>query len=226
MTDAIKATGTDATTTPNASPAPAQKPLDREAFLKLLVAQISHQDPLQPMQGTEFVAQLSQFATVEQAIAQSARMEDMNAQLRGLSNSQATSLVGKRVTVRGQGMAFDGALATTQSVSLSAPAARVTASIVDASGRTVRTIELGARQAGPTTVTWDGKDQVGQTAPKGSYTLRVEARDAAGAPVTVTQDVSGTVTRVAFDKGYPEILLDSGATAPISELVSVEGKTP
>ncbi len=217
-------TGVDGISTQSTTPAStaAQKPLDKDAFLKLLVAQIQYQDPLQPLQGTEYVSQLSQFSMVEQAIAQSSRLDDVNAQLRGLGNNEATALVGKRVTVRGKVMAFDGLTATTSSVSLTAPAQSVTARIVDASGKTVRTIELGARAAGAATITWDGRTDAGQTAPAGNYQLKIDAKAADGKAVEATQDVSGIVKKVSFDKGYAELLLDSGATAPISDLVAVE----
>jgi flagellar basal-body rod modification protein FlgD len=221
---------TSTTATPanaaSASPLPAAKPLDREAFLKLLVAQISHQDPLKPMEGTEFVAQLSQFAMVEQSIAQSARLDDMSTQLGGIANSDATSLVGKSVTMRGRTMAFDGIAATTSAVTLGGPAAKVSVDVVDSAGNVVRTIELGGRPAGAMPFTWDGKDAKGEAAPKGTYTVRVKAEAADGTPVQSTQDVTGTVTKVTFDKGYPELTLDSGSTGPISDLVGVQAPKP
>lgn len=90
---------TDPTTAPSATPnTPA---MDKEAFLKLLVAQISNQDPMKPMEGTEFVTQLSQFAAVEQAIQQTKNLETLSAQMSGVSNAQVTDLVGKSVTVKG-----------------------------------------------------------------------------------------------------------------------------
>ena len=176
------------------------------------------------MQGTEYVAQLSQFAVVEQAISQSAQLESLSAQIRGVANNEATSLVGKQVTVRGKAVAFDGLTAVTSSGSLTGAAQKVTVRVVDESGKTVRTMELGPRPAGPFNVTWDGRDDTGGTAPKGTYSMRVEATDAVGAPVEATHDVVGTVVKVSFDKGYPELLLDSGATAPISDLVAVQEK--
>jgi len=214
--------GSAATSATSASAAPATKPMDREAFLKLLVAQISHQDPLQPMQGTEFVAQLSQFAMVEQAIAQSTHLSTLSTQIGGLANNNATDLVGKRVTMRGSAMAFDGVTATTSAVTLSGPAAKVTAEIVDANGNVVRKLELGAHAGGAMPITWDGKGANGQPAPKGTYTMRVTAAGADGAAVRATQDVTGVVTKVSFEKGYPELKLDNGATGPISDLSSVE----
>lgn len=216
---------TDTSATRNQPTSAADKSaLDKDAFLKLLVAQISHQDPLQPMQGTEFVAQLSQFAMVEQSIAQSSRLDDVSTQLRGIANNDATSLVGKRVTVRSKAMAFDGITATTSAANLDGAATKVTAEVVDASGRVVRTMQIGSRPAGACSVTWDGKDDSGNMLSKGSYSLRLKAEGVDGKPVGVTQDVVGTVTKVTFEKGYPELLLDNGATASVADLVGVQAE--
>ncbi len=204
--------GASAATTPT---------LDKNAFLKLLVAQLQHQDPLKPMEGTEYVAQLSQFAMVEQSVAQTSKLDIMSTQLSGLSSNEATALVGKQVTVKGSGIAFDGLLATGASVTLGGAAQKVQVAIKDASGHTVRTLDLGAKPAGPLGITWDGKDDNGQTLPAGKYTVDVKASADGGAAVAVSQEVTSVVTKVSFDKGYPELVLDSGSTAPISDLVSV-----
>lgn len=197
--------------------------LDRNAFLKLLVAQMSHQDPLAPTQGTEYVAQLSQFAMVEQSVAQSTKLDLLSAQMGGLSNNAATELVGKTVNVRGHGIAWDGTNATGSSVTLSGAAAKVTVHIQDGQGKTVRTMELGGRPGGPVAIAWDGKDNAGQPVAKGTYSVKIDAVSTSGQAVSASQDVTGTVMKVSFDKGYPELQLDSGALAPVSDLVSVGG---
>jgi len=211
-----------------ASPAPASsaaagspQTLDQNAFLKLLMAQLSNQDPLQPMQGTEFVTQLSQFSLVEQSVNQSTQLGKITSQLQGLGNSDATALVGKTVTVRGNGMQWDGTFATTANVTLAGPAASVTATVKDSQGNTVRTMTLGAEPGGVLPITWDGRDDSGQPAPAGSYSVSVGATDATGRSVAVSQTATGVVTAVSFDKGYPEMTLGTGAVAPVSQLVSV-----
>lgn len=95
--------GAGSTTDPIQTPTKATggTALDKEAFLKLLVAQISNQDPMKPMEGTEFVTQLSQMSAVEQAIAQTKSLETLSAQMSGVSNAQTMDLVGKTVTVTG-----------------------------------------------------------------------------------------------------------------------------
>jgi flagellar basal-body rod modification protein FlgD len=156
---------------------------------------------------------------------QSQRLELLSAQMSGLANNAATDLVGKTVTLRGKSVAFDGVTATGSSVTLGGAAESVKVTVRDAAGKAVRTLDLGAKPAGALAVTWDGKDDAGQPVAAGSYSLEVQAKNADGAAVSVSQDVQGVVTGVYFDKGYPEIVLDSGVRAPISDLIGVVGQT-
>lgn len=212
-----------ASTTSTTSDKAKQAGLDKDAFLKLLVAQLSHQDPTQPTEGTEYVTQLAQFSLVEQSMNQSSKLDIVSTQLTGMSANEAASLVGKNVTVRGSGIAFDGVTATGSSVTLSAAASSVKVEVQDAKGNTVRTLDVGARASGAMPISWDGKDNNGQPTAKGTYSLKVTATTQSGATVNASQDVSGMVSKITYDKGYPEVTLDSGVTAPISDLVSVGG---
>lgn len=198
------------------------KAMDKEAFLKLLVAQISNQDPLKPMEGTEFVSQLSQFALVEQSLAQSKSLGTVSTQLTGLGNAESASLAGKTVTVKGKNISFDGVSPTMASATLDGAATKVTATVRDANGNAVRKIEIGATPPGAVRVSWDGKTDQGEVSPTGNYTVEFSAEGTNGSTVNVTQSVRGMVKRVSFEKGYPELELDSGVTAPVSNLLSVE----
>lgn len=213
---------TSSTTAAQAASAAASQgsTLGKDAFLKLLVAQMKNQDPLQPTQGTEYVTQLAQFTQVEQAMSQTQTLSTLSAQLTGLQANEAVSLIGKQVTVRGQSLTYDGTNAANASVKLGAAANDVTVNVTDASGKVIRTLKLGPAASGPLKITWDGKDQNGQAVTPGSYSFDVSATTKGGAPVDVSKDVTGVVTKVSFDKGYPVVVLDSGVTAPISELVS------
>lgn len=194
--------------------------LGRDAFLKLLVAQLSHQDPLKPTDGTEFVTQLAQFSAVEQAVSQTARLDTLSAQLTGISANESVSLIGKQVTVRGQNLLYDGTNPATATVKLGGAAAEVKVTVTDASGKVIRTINLGSKPAGPLDVSWDGRDDAGRQVGAGGYSFSVSAKSATGASVDVQKDVTGVVQKVTFDKGYPVVVLDSGVTASISDLVS------
>lgn len=195
--------------------------LSRDAFLKLLVAQLSNQDPLQPMQGTEFVTQLAQFSSVEQAVSQTTKLDTLSAQLRGIAANEAVSLIGKEVTVRGQTLTYDGSSPATANIGLSAAAANVKVTITGPNGEVIRTINVGAAPQGPLKISWDGRDDNGKLVqPGSSYVFSVSATAANGASIDVKKDVTGVVTQVSFDKGYPVVTLDSGVTASIGDLVS------
>jgi flagellar basal-body rod modification protein FlgD len=207
-------TSTSAGTAPTGSTPSATsptQPLGQSAFLKLLMAQLSNQDPLNPTSGTEFVTQLAQFSMVEQSQTQSTTLGTISTQLTGLSNSDATQLVGKSVT--------------SSSVTLGTAAQQVQVQITNSAGTVVRTMQLGSEPAGPLSVSWNGNTDSGQPAPSGNYTMNVTAADASGGPVAVTQSVTGIVTSVSFSQGYPQVTLANGTVAPVSELVSV-GNVP
>ena len=214
-----------ATQATTAAAAPANQSLGQDAFLKLLMAQLQNQDPLQPTDGTEFVTQLAQFTQVQQSVAQSTTLGNISTQISGLANSNATDLVGKTVSIQGKGFNWDGTFAATANVTLAGPAQQVTVAIQDSQGNVVRTMKLGAEPGGTLPITWNGADDSGQPTPAGNYSLNVTAADANGQSVNVSTTVSGVVNKVSFDQGYPVLTLTSGATAPVSDLVSV-GATP
>jgi flagellar basal-body rod modification protein FlgD len=199
------------------------KALGTDAFLKLLVAQLKHQDPLKPQDSSDFIAELAQFSSVEQAMGINDRLDMMALQNQGLANSQVVGLVGKRATVRGSMVTTDGSgLGVPLNFTLDGETAKTTVTIRDQSGRVVRTLDVGARDAGLIRLTWDGRDNAGVVQPAGSYVVSVEATNEAEAPVAVSQETSGLIRSVSFDKGYPVLHLDSGISVPVSDLLKVE----
>ncbi|CAG0945148.1 Basal-body rod modification protein FlgD [Gammaproteobacteria bacterium] len=147
-------------------------PQDR--FLKLLVTQLRNQDPLNPMDNAQMTSQMAQISTVE-------GIDKLNATLRMIlegSNEnqamQAAALVGHGVLVPGAGLALSGGMAI-GGFELDGPADRVAVTIKDASGIAVRTLDLGAQEAGSRAVAWDGKTDSGAQAADGAYTVSLSA---------------------------------------------------
>ena len=200
--------------------------LGQEAFLKLLVAQLQNQDPLNPQENYEFVAQLAQFSSLEQTIGINDRLDQLSLQSRGLQNSQVVSLVGKTATVKGNIVSLEGQGARVPiNFSLDSAAARSLVEVRDSSGRRVTQIEVGPRSAGNVSVQWDGRSQEGLSQPAGPYQVVVTAFDAADNPVSVVQQSSGSVESVSFSQGFPVIRLDNGVTAPVADLLEVSPST-
>ena len=74
----------------------ASQQLGKDDFLKLLITQLSHQDPLSPMENTEFIAQMAQFSSLEQITNMSTGFNRLTSML---TNSEAVNLVGKTVDI-------------------------------------------------------------------------------------------------------------------------------
>jgi len=222
MIDAVDATGSARGSEGSASASNGS--VDKQAFLRLLTAQLQHQDPLAPMDDTEFISQLAQFTSLEQAMETNARLEAIALQQVGLSNAAIAGLVGQAVTIRGNTVTLDGnGIGEQVSYTLDAPSASVKVTIRDSSGRVVRTIDAGPQGAGAASVMWDGKDESGTVQPAGQYQVNVEATNEAGESVGVTQETTGTLVSVSFESGYATLHLDTGASAPAAELIRVGG---
>lgn len=199
--------------------------LGENAFLQLLVAQMKNQDPLQPMDNTDFVAQLAQFSNLEQVMGINSRLDTLAAQGRGLQNTQAANLVGQVVTINGANVTLDGSgAAASYGFSLGAAAAATTITVTDSSGNVVRTMDGGAHPAGITQLAWDGKSDAGVLQPAGTYTITVAATSSNGAPITVTQNGTGTVQSISLAGGTPTLQLDNGLSAPVSDLLDIQSK--
>lgn len=198
------------------------QPLGQDAFLKLLIAQIQHQDPLKPMDNTAFVAQLAQFSSLEQQVSTNQLLGQVAAQQVGLANSANMNLVGRSVTVSASSVSIDGSgIGAPLSFTLGAAADWVTVAIRNQSGQTVRTLNVGAQRAGLATLQWDGKDDLGTPQPAGAYTVSVQAKGPNGGPVQVSQETSGIVDSVSYGDGYANLNLSNGVSAPASELTRV-----
>ena len=159
--------------------------LGKDDFLKLLTVQLRYQDPLNPMENTEFIAQMAQFSSLEQLQNMNQTMErsqGAEAELQAaFKNNLVTSLVGKAVEVPTQEVAYDGEI-TEVAYRLGPQARSASLQILDARGQMVRELELDTSQA-YNKVEWDGKSVSGDKVPKGVYLAVVTAAGPGGVPV-------------------------------------------
>ncbi len=182
--------------------------LGQDAFLKLLVTQLQFQDPLKPLESTEFVSQLAQFTALEQTTALKRSTDGIVQLMMSLNNYGAVNLIGKEVQVAGVSVSHTAGSASTLSYSLNAPAQAGTVNISNIAGDVVRTLEVGPQYAGLNSVIWDGLDNGGDTLPSGSYTFSVQALDASGAPVFGATYTQGQVSSVIYENGVPYLIVN------------------
>jgi flagellar basal-body rod modification protein FlgD len=205
------------------------KAMGRDAFLKLLVAQLKNQDPLKPQDNSAFVAELAQFSSLEQSMGVNDRLDQMMLQNQGLANANVVNMVGSVATVRGSLITTDGSgTGTPIAFTLDRKSAQTVVQIKDAAGNVIRTLDMGERNGGITKINWDGRSDEGIVQPAGTYAVSVKAADEDGGTVIVSQETTGTIQGVSFDKGYPVLRLSNGVSAPVSDLLRVESppKTP
>ena len=213
-TAATAATAGSSTGTSAATPgATGSSTLGKDEFMKLLMAQLANQDPTSPSDSQAFIAQLAQFANVEQLQGANSRLDSLLVGSASSSQIAAASLVGKQVTYASDAVNLEAGKAVTTSATLPSDAKTMTATIVDAHGNTVRTMQLGARQAGPNDVVWDGRDDGGNALPPGAYRLRINATDASGGSIAASQTSRGRVTGVSFVNGVPQLIVGGAKVA-------------
>lgn len=180
--------------------------LDKDDFLKLLVTQLEAQDPLNPLESTEFTAQLAQFSSLEQLYTINDNMEHLQLYQAAVNNVQAVSLIGKTVKVQGNSIDLKDGVSSAIHFELAADAASVFVNIYDPYGGLAKTIEAGPLNAGEQTLDWDTTDHRGDQMADGDYTFEVFAVDAGKQIVETTALFTGTVTDVVFKDGTAWLL--------------------
>ena len=183
------ATSTTATTAKNS--------LDKDGFLKLLVAQLKNQDPTGAGQDPNaMVQQLTSFSSLEQAQQTNTLLQGLQSQNSAIFQAQAASMIGKTVEVDGAGFKLQAGKA---SMNMYLPSsATVTVTVKDASGNVVAVLPQGELAAGKSVINWDGKDQSGNVLPDGAYKVEVKASAKDGSAVAFQTSLMMKVDSVAF----------------------------
>ena len=212
--------GTDAATTQTqraaANPAPTLN-ADFTMFLKLLTAQMQHQDPLDPMKTSEYTQQLVQYSQVEQSLQQTAQLKEVVARLASQDMAQASSFIGREARFDSPVAGLGTAPATWTYVTATKPESMV-ATIKDANGKVVREVTLDPASQGR--YSWDGTLADGTRAKDGAYVLSVKALDANGNTMPATINSVAVVKDVVTD-GTNVMLGVNGIRMPVSGLVAI-----
>ena len=201
----INAIDTNTNEAPSSAPV---KILGKDDFLNMLIAQLQHQDPLNPADSTEFTAQLAQFSSLEQLSNIHDSLKSMEQFQASLTHSQAVSYIGKDITAEGNGLLLKEGQTATCRFELETTAAMTAVSIYDATGGFVTSFETGLRGAGSQSAVWDGTDFNGNQMPPGVYQFEIQAIDATNQNVTVTPLMSAKVTGVSFKDNNAHLITE------------------
>ncbi len=192
---------------------------DMDAFLLLLVTQLKNQDPLSPLEPTEFTNQLVNFAGVEQQIATNDNIEKLLSVQNAVLASAVIGFVGKEVVADTSGkLPLQNGEATFE-YTLGSSASNVVMTISDDEGRILFT-KAGETSVGKHEVIWDGKDGKDQQMPDGSYNLAITPLAFSGETIEHTIRVKAVITGISLANG--ETKMDaSGVTIPFEKIETV-----
>ncbi len=212
------------TSTSSAQQTTSKSSLGKDDFMKLMISQLKNQDPLNPMDGTAFSAQLAQFSSLEQLTNLNTYMKqslDANATLtQSINNTLITGLIGKDVKLSGGDIKVNGQASITLGYNLPAEAKSAQIKIYNESGALVKTIDGISTSAGSNKLSWDLSDDNGNKLPNGKYKFEVDAVNLNGDSMTLDIFKIGTIDGVRFtDQGT--VLLVGGAQYSLVDIAEV-----
>eukprot|EP00456_Euglypha_rotunda_P013435 TRINITY_DN1402_c0_g1_i14.p1 TRINITY_DN1402_c0_g1~~TRINITY_DN1402_c0_g1_i14.p1 ORF type:complete len:224 (-),score=74.95 TRINITY_DN1402_c0_g1_i14:183-854(-) len=194
--------------------------LDQQDFLKLMTVQIQNQDPLKPMENTEFFSQIAQFSTVSGIDKLQTAFSSLATQLSSSQSLQAASLIGRDVLVESSvGVLGDNGLSGALDIPSSGS---VNLQIRDASGAVVRTIDLGTQSAGQLAFNWNGTDAQGEALPNGLYRISATVSGSGGSSVAATTYAVDQVSSVALGSDGLNVELASLGELPFSGVLRIQ----
>ena len=191
-----------------------------DRFLKLLVAQMSNQDPLNPLDNAQVTSQMAQINTVTGINGLNDTVNKLLDQFSRLESMQAAQLTGRSVLVDGSSMTLPATGTAVGGVQLDLPADTVTVEIKDAAGQVVRELQLGKQDSGVTRFEWDGKTATGEASAAGNYTFSVTAKTGSTA-VTATPLASRRVEGVRSVNGAVQLVLAGGGVVAYSDIKQI-----
>ena len=208
-------TATAATTAPNVTTAASDANASQDRFLKLLVAQLNNQDPMNPMDNAQMTSQMAQINTVTGIQQVNETLKNMAEQFTAMQVLQGSSMIGHNVLVEGNSLSRINGVAS-GAVELPSNADGVKLEILSPGGVVLDTIDMGALRAGRHTFNWDASAYKGT----GEPSFRVSA-NAGGKAVASTSLVQDKVLSVGSENGTLSVQLQGRGAVAYSSVKAI-----
>ena len=206
---------TRATTAATTTTASNSTTLNQSDFLKLMTAQMQNQDPFNPVDNTQMVAQMAQFSSLAGISEMSSTMKSIAEKLNATSASDAMGYVGKTVLTAGDTAYGRTSGGLAGGIELAAAASNVNVTITDANGGVLKTMSLGSADKGTVNYDWDGKTATGEDAGTGPFKVIVNAQNN-GTTVASQNLVWAPVQSVSTTTGAAILTLPGLGEVPVT----------
>src|SRR5688572_21747493 len=167
-----------------------------EEFLTLMTAQLKNQDPMKPLEGTEFISQLATFGTVSGVQEMKESMELLASSLRSTQTLNGSSMLGREILVEADSLTHTQGGTVSGELEVPAGTTSLQVRITDSTGAVVREMTLDTAQ-GTRTFSWDGLKTNGQPAESDTYDIEAVAT-VAGQTGSLPLLLSGRVSSVSI----------------------------
>ena len=195
--------------------------LTQADFLTLMTAQLKNQDPFNPVDNTQMIAQMAQFSSVAGISQMNTTLTGIATKLGATSATDAMAYVGKTVLTAGTTAYARSSGGIAGQVALAGDATDVKVTIADQGGNVLKTLSLGAQKAGTASYDWDGTTDAGTAAGGGPFTVSVAAANN-GATVGSTSLVWAPVESVSIPAtGDPLLTVTGLGQVKLSDVKSV-----
>ncbi len=199
--------------------------LGMDQFLNLFIAQIQHQDPLNPLDSAEFTAQLAQYTSVEQLYGMNSKLADIEEALNSQGDQRDDlGYIGKTVKAYDNTMRVDNGTVQSGSYTIDG-SGYVSVDVYDSDGLLVRSFYKGLEDKGEHDVNWDGRDDTGALVDDGTYTFEITARDENGLYISSNTYISGEVTGITYQNGQPYLMIGDRIISNSSNIIEVTQTT-
>lgn len=182
--------------------------LDKDAFFKLMMAQMKNQDPTSPMQSHEMAAQLANFSSLEQMQNMNQTLTAMKEGQKPMEQFQVLQFLGKSVAgdsskvFRARGDKFHEF-----QFNLPMKAKETELRVKNADGEVVKTYKLQNLKEGSNKIDWNGQDDKGTVMPEGPYQIFIEAKNEQGQKLSVKTEFDGVISGVNYTAEGPVLLV-------------------
>ena len=190
-----------------------------EMFLSLLTSQMKNQDPLDPLDSTQFVNQLVSFSGVEQQIAQNRNLESLLIIQSAAAQTTSVGYIGRVATALTPDSQLQNGSADWE-YNLPENAQTTNLIVRDSSDRIVYQT-TGSTVAGEHDFAWDGRSSSGVQQPDGVYTLEINAVTANGAAIRSEIRTAARVTGIDLS-GSEVMVAMGGVSVTLSSILALE----